>query len=157
MPGRKNNRSQSSSHKRPTERAKAMERARNTAPSQWGRRLARLVGDKFGVKMSDNHSKNVGTWQGKEIVIKCAKSPMPPVSVLMGMLDNIDCLWAVYVMPEGHAEIWVVDMHKVRANGYFTHGKKVQKRVEITRRKILSCGTQLGTISARDVDSCQIP
>jgi hypothetical protein len=134
-----------------------MEKARNTAPTQWGRRLARLVGDKFGAQMSENHSKNIGTWRGQAIVIKCAKSPMPPVSVLTTMLDHIDLLWAVYIMPEGHAEVWIVNAREVRLHGYFTHGHKAQKRVEINRRKITSLGTQLGTLSEREVDSCQIP
>jgi hypothetical protein len=100
MPGHKSVWAKTPRKKRPTERAKAMEKARNTAPTQWGRRLARLVGDKFGAQMSENHSKNVGSWRGQAIVIKCAKSPMPPVSVLTTMLDHIDLLWAVYIMPE---------------------------------------------------------
>jgi len=130
---------------------------RNTAPSQWGRRMARLVGEKFGVAMSDNWSKNVGTYQGKEIVIKCAKSPMPPVSVLIDMVDRIDQLWAVYIMLDGHAEVWIADMDKVRQAGYFTRGPNVQKRVEISLRKIVRIGTLLGTLSEEEVDSCQIP
>jgi hypothetical protein len=58
--------------------------------SQWGRRLARLVGEKFGVHMVENQAKNEGTYQRKDICIKCAKSPMPPVSVLTDMLDRVD-------------------------------------------------------------------
>lgn len=129
---------------------------KNTAPAQW-RRLARLMGEKFGVAMSPNFSKNEGTYQGRGIVIKCAKSPMPPVAVLETMLDRIYQVWAVYVMPEGGAEIWVVDTGKVREHGYFTHGPKVQKRVELYRRKIVQLGRLIGTVSAQEVESCDIP
>jgi hypothetical protein len=130
---------------------------KNVAPSQWGRRLARLVGAKFNVQMSLNQSKNEGTWRRKDIVIKCAKSTMPPVSVLVDMLERIDQLWAVYVMPDGAAEIWAVDADKVRLYGYFTHGPNVAKRVEIHRRKIIPIGKLIGTVSADEVESCRIP
>ncbi len=130
---------------------------KNIAPSQWGRRVARLVGDQFGVKMSLNMSKNEGIYRGKDIVIKCAKSPMPPVSVLIDMLDRIDDLWAVYLMLDGSAEVWSVPVDKVRANGYFTHGLKTQKRVEIYRRKIVHIGKLMGTIEPDDIESCRIP
>jgi hypothetical protein len=130
---------------------------KNVAPSQWGRRLARLVGDKFGVTMSENWSKNEGTWRRKDIVIKCAKSTMPPVSVLVTMLDRIDQLWAVYIVEDGGAEVWAVDVAKVREHGYFTHGPNVQKRVEIYRRKIAAIGKLLGRLSEEEVESCNIP
>jgi hypothetical protein len=130
---------------------------KNMAPSQWGRRLARAVGDKFGVRMSDNFSKNEGLYRGRNIAIKCAKSLMPPVSVLTDMLDRIDDLWAVYVTPEGGAEVWLLDIEKVRANGYFTHGPNVQKRVEIYHRKVVQAGRLLGTLSPEEVERCHIP
>lgn len=130
---------------------------KNAAPSQWGRRLARLVGEKFGVQMVENHAKNEGTYKGKDICIKCAKSPMPPVSILIEMLDRVDQLWAVYVMYDGTAEVWSVDSKKVRELGYFTHGEKVQKRVEIYLRRITPVGTLIGTLTEAEVESCRIP
>ena len=130
---------------------------KNTAPSQWGRRLARLVGHKFGVVMSDNFSKNEGTYRGKEIAIKCAKSSMPPIAILISMLDRLDEVWAVYLVHEGGAEIWAVDVQKVREHGYYTHGPNVQKRVEIYRRKIVQLGKLIGTLSPDEVESCEIP
>lgn len=130
---------------------------KNAAPSQWGRRLARLVGAKFGVEMVENQSKNEGNWRGKDIVIKCAKSPMPPVSVLVEMLDRLDFLWAVFIMPEGHADVWSVSVKALKDNGYFTSGEKVQKRVELHLKKAQALGTKVGTLDADDVDSCRIP
>ena len=130
---------------------------KNAAPSQWGRRLARFVGKKFGVQMVENHAKNEGSFRGKDICIKCAKSPMPPVSVLIEMLDRIDQLWAVYVQFDGSAQIWAIDAKKVREIGYFTHGEKVQKRVEIYLRHIMPEGTLVGTLTASEVESCRIP
>lgn len=130
---------------------------KNSAPSQWGRRMARLVGAKFDVDMDKNHSKNEGSIDGKEIVIKCAKSPMPPVSVLMTMLDRLDYLWAVFVMYEGYAEIWQIPIKKLKKKGYFTSGKKVQKRVEINLKKSRKLGTKIGTLTEEEVESCRIP
>jgi len=130
---------------------------KNAAPSQWGRRLARLVGAKFHVDMVDNYSKNEGTWKGKDIVIKCAKSPMPPVSVLVEMLDRLDYLWAVFIMFEGHADVWSIPVKALRDNGYFTSGAKVQKRVELHLKKAQALGTKIGSLTQDEVESCHIP
>lgn len=130
---------------------------KNVAPSQWGRRLARLVGAKFGVQMSPNHSKNEGTWKRRDIVIKCAKSTMPPVSVLIDMLERIDELWAVYLTSEGEAEVWSVPAREVRRLGYYTRGENVQKRVELSRRKLLPVAKLIGTMTREEVESCRIP
>ena len=130
---------------------------KNAAPSQWGRRLARLVGEKLGAQMVENHAKNEGNFAGKDICIKCAKSPMPPISVLIEMLDRVDEVWAVYVLQDNTAQIWSVDAKKVRELGYFTHGEKVQKRVEIHLRHIMPVGKLIGTLTQREVESCRIP
>lgn len=130
---------------------------KNAAPSQWGRRLARLVGAKFGVDMVENQSKNEGLWKGKDVVIKCAKSPMPPVSVLVEMLDRIDFLWAVFIMYEGHADVWSVPVKVLKDNGYFTSGEKVQKRVELHLKKAEALGTKIGSLTPDEVESCRIP
>ncbi|MEO6907111.1 MAG: hypothetical protein ABI210_04400 [Abditibacteriaceae bacterium] len=130
---------------------------KNAALSQWGRRLARHVGAKFGAEMVENQSKNEGNWRGKDIVIKCAKSPMPPVSVLVEMLDRLDFLWAVFIMPEGHADIWSVPVKALKDNGYFTSGEKVQKRVELHLKKAQVLGTKIGSLDSDEVDSCRIP
>lgn len=130
---------------------------RNIAPSQWGRRLARLVGEKFSVAMSDNYSKNEGRHRGKDIVIKCAKSQTPPISVLTEMLDRLDEVWAVFLTPDGGGEVWRVTAAAVREYGYQTHGVNVPRRVEIGLRKISVLGTLVGTLDADEVDSCHIP
>lgn len=127
------------------------------APSQWGRRLARLVGEKYGVTMSENRSKNEGVYRRRNIIIKCAKSPMPPVSVLTGTLERIDQLWAVYIMPEGGAEIWVVEVSRVREHGYFTRSRTVPQRVELFRRKIVLIGRLKGVLEREEVESCCVP
>ncbi|HVF11258.1 MAG TPA: hypothetical protein VNA16_10665 [Abditibacteriaceae bacterium] len=130
---------------------------KNAAPSQWARRLARLVGEKFGVVMSENHSKNEGTYRHRNVVIKCAKSPMPPVSVLVSTLERIDQLWAVYIMPEGNAEVWVVDAAQVREHGYFTRSRTAPERVELFRRKIMVIGKLMGTVEREEVEACYVP
>ena len=138
-------------------KGKRIEVEKNVAPSQWGRRLARLVGEKFGVQMVDNHAKNEGSHKGRDIVIKCAKSLMPPVSVLIDVLERIDDLWAVYLMPDGSAEVWSVSNKQVRDFSYFTHGANVQKRAEIYYRRIIPIGKKIGVMTEREVESCRIP
>lgn len=130
---------------------------KNVAPTQWGRRMARLVGEKFGVQMVENHARNEGVYRKKDIVIKCAKSIMPPVSVLNDVLDRVDELWAVYVMPEGHAEIWSITNAQVHKHAYFTHGPNVQKRAEIYLRHIIPIGKKIGELTEREVEACRIP
>jgi len=129
----------------------------NTAPSQWGRRLARLVGEKYGVQMSENRSKNEGTWRKKAVAIKCAKSLMPPVSLLTTMMERLDVLWAIYLTPDGGAQIWSIPIEAVREHGYFTRGPNVQKRVEVYHRKAKLIGKLMGTLSPQEVESCEIP
>jgi len=129
----------------------------NVAPSQWGRRLARLVGAKYGVQMSQNWSKNEGVIGGKTVVIKCAKSTVPPVTVLISMLERLDDLWAVYLMPDGGAELWVVPIDAVRQYGYWTHGANVRHRIELSRRKVVRLGYLKGMLLPHEVESCDIP
>ncbi len=129
----------------------------NAAPSQWARRLARVVGAKFGVQMSPNHANNRGEFGARSVVIKCAKSTMPPVSVLASMLNDLDELWAVFVLPSGRAEVWTIPIAQVEKYAYQTRGPKVQKRLEITRRRILNRGQLLGILEVDEVEACRIP
>ena len=130
----------------------------NQAPSQWGRRLARAVGEKFGVQMVPNHARNEGTWGNRDIVIKCAKSTMPPVSVLFTTLERIDDVWAVFVMSDGSAEVWSAPVKVVLAYGHHTRPRKnIVPRVEITRRKLAPHAKLLGTMSPEEVAECRIP
>jgi len=130
---------------------------RNIAPTQWGRRLARLVGDKFGVAMSDNYSKNEGRLRGKDLVIKCAKSQTPPISVLTEMLERLDEVWAVFLTPDGGAEVWRITAKEMHNYGYQTHGPNVPRRVELGRKKIAAIGKLVGNLDSDEVDSCHIP
>ncbi len=107
--------------------------------------------------MSSNHANNRGEFASKSVVIKCAKSTTPPVSVLVSMLNDLDELWAVFIVPSGRAEVWVVPIAQLEKRGYHTRGPKVQKRIEITRRRILNCGELLGTLEANEVEACRIP
>jgi hypothetical protein len=132
----------------------------NTAPSQWSRRLARAVGARFGAQMVLNQARNEGQWQGLEIAIKCAKSVAPPISVLVSMLDRLDEVWAVFVLPSGAAEVWRVPIARLRRHGYFTRpgrSDKASARVEIRRRKVMQCGTLLGVLDPEEVHACRIP
>lgn len=141
----------------PPKREEREKPERNSAPTQWGRRLARRIGDKFGVKMVDNHAKNIGVYRGKKIIIKCAKSITPPVSILESNLERTDELWAVYLMPEGHADIYAINIADVRRIGYKTRGLGADCRLELTLKKVRLSGQFIGTLGEADVEACHIP
>jgi hypothetical protein len=111
--------------------------------------------------MVSNHARNEGSWQGLEIVIKCAKSTSPPISVLLSMLDRLDEVWAVFVLPSGEAEVWRLPISRLRRHGHFTRsGKnpiKTPARVEIRRPKVARSGELLGHLEGDAVDACRIP
>ncbi len=130
---------------------------KNQAPSQWGRRLARIVGDKFGVKMSSNFARNEGTFGKKDIVIKCAKSTSPPIFVLTDTLDRVDEVWGVFLTAEDEAEVWSITSRQVREFAYFTTGPNVQSRAEINYRKVKPLGKLVGLLTADEVAACRIP
>lgn len=130
---------------------------KNQAPSQWGRRLARVVGQKFGVKMSSNFARNEGTHGRKDIVIKCAKSTSPPIFVLTDTLDRVDEVWGVFLTDDDSAEIWSISARQVREFAYFTSGPNVQSRAEINYRKVRPIGKLVGHLTAAEVEDCRIP
>jgi hypothetical protein len=107
--------------------------------------------------MVENHARNEGTYRGRDVVIKCAKSLMPPVSVLVDVLDRVDEMWAVYILPEGHAEVWSITDKQIRENAYFTRGANVQRRAEIYYRHIVPIGKKIGELTEDEVESCRIP
>ncbi len=110
--------------------------------------------------MVPNQSRNEGQWQGREVAIKCAKSTAPPVSVLVSMLDRLDEVWAVFVLPSGEAEVWRLSIAHLRRHGHFTRAGRSGKapaRVEIRRRKVMQSGTLLGMLEADSVLACRIP
>ena len=129
----------------------------NEAPSQWGRRLARAVGAHFGVTMSPNHAKNEGTFGNRDIVIKCAKSTTPPVSVLSSMLERLDDVWAVFILADGSAEVWTAPARVIRKHAHQTRGLKAAPRFEITRRRLSPHAKLVGVLPVAEVERCRIP
>lgn len=129
----------------------------NRAPSAWGRRLARLVGANFGVNMVADRSKNEGTHGRTCVVIKCAKSPVPPIFVSAEMLQRVDEVWGVFVTYGQGAEIWSCPAEFVRRNAYFTRNPKIMPRAEITLRTMKRGGTMIGKVSQEEIESCHIP
>ncbi len=110
--------------------------------------------------MVANQARNEGAWQGREVAIKCAKSTSPPISVLVSMLDRLDEVWAVFVLPSGEAEVWRLSIVHLRRHGHFTRAGRSGKappRVEIRRRKVVQSGVLLGLLEAEEVEACHIP
>ncbi|RYG75540.1 hypothetical protein EON80_00380 [bacterium] len=129
----------------------------NRAPSAWGRRLARLVGANFGVNMVSDRSKNEGAHGKTNVVIKCAKSPVPPIFISAEMLQRVDEVWGVFVTYGEGAQIWSCPADFVRRNAYFTRNPKIMPRAEITLRTMKRGGTLIGTVTQDEIDACHIP
>jgi hypothetical protein len=128
----------------------------NQAPVAWGRRLARLVGEKFGVQMISDRAKNEGTRSKTRIVIKCAKSPFPPIFVTLEMLERTDEVWGVFLHEEG-GEVWSCPASYVRRVAYVTRNPKIAPRASIGLKKMRRGGQLIGIISQDEVESCHIP
>ena len=110
--------------------------------------------------MVANQARNEGEWRGRQVAIKCAKSTAPPISVLVSMLDRLDEVWAVFVLPSGQAEVWRLSIPHLRRHGHFTRlgrSGKAPARVEIRRRKVAASGELLGHLEAAEVEACRIP
>jgi hypothetical protein len=143
--------------KKATPRVRRPDDEVNRAPGSWGRRLARLVGTNFGVQMVADRSKNEGTRGKTCVVIKCAKSPVPPIFISAEMLQRVDEVWGVFVTYGDGAQIWSCPAEFVRRNAYFTRNPKIMPRAEITLRTMKRGGTLIGTVSQAEIESCNIP
>jgi hypothetical protein len=129
----------------------------NRAPSAWGRRLARLVGANFGVNMVADRSKNEGAHGKTNVVIKCAKSPVPPIFISAEMLQRVDEVWGVFVIYGEGAQVWSCPAEFVRRNAYFTRNPKIMPRAEITFKTMKRGGQMIGTVTQAEVEACHIP
>ncbi|HEX9998745.1 MAG TPA: hypothetical protein VGB45_16540 [Abditibacterium sp.] len=129
----------------------------NLAPQAWGRRVARLVGEQFGVKMVSNRSKNEGERGDTRVVIKCAKSQSPPIFISVEMLARVDEVWGVFLIHGEGAQIWSCSAAHVKRCAHFSRNPKTMPRAEITLKKIQRAGTLLGTLSESEIEECHIP
>ena len=129
----------------------------NLAPQAWGRRVARLVGEQFGVKMVSNRSKNEGERGETRVVIKCAKSQSPPIFISVEMLARVDEVWGVFLIHGQGAQIWSCSAAHVKRAAHFSRNPKTMPRAEITLKKIQLAGTLLGTLSQTEIEECHVP
>jgi hypothetical protein len=129
----------------------------NLAPVAWGRRLARLVGSKFHVKMSLDRSKNEGVRRKTRIVIKCAKSHSAPIFVSVDMLARADEVWGVFLFVGQGAEIWKCDAHFVRRAAYINRSSQKMARAELRFKAMQRGGVLIGHLSEIEIESCRIP
>ncbi|PQV64788.1 hypothetical protein B1R32_10355 [Abditibacterium utsteinense] len=129
----------------------------NLAPVAWGRRVARLVGDKFGVQMVADRSKNEGARGKTRVVIKCAKSRVAPIFVLTQMLSRVDEVWGIFLIHGEGAQVWSCDAAFVRRAAYFSRNAKVMPRAELRFKAMQRGGTLIGNLSEAEIESCHVP
>lgn len=83
------------------------------AADEWGRTTARAIAHKLGAEMKSKTS-NEATFNGKNIVIKCAATATDSVGVTFKMLDRLDSIVAAFQRNNGSFELWRLPADKFR-------------------------------------------
>lgn len=123
----------------------------------WGRRLARMVGRRFGVRMSRNRALNEGELSGVSLVIKCAKSDKAPIQISKNTLERVQEVWGVFLDEEDNAHIWKANSRDVRRLAYYYSPRDGVPYYSIRLHRLRRIAEHQGVIAGRDVHRCEIP
>ena len=129
----------------------------NQAPLMWGRRLARLVGRRMGVKMSRNRAINEGTLGQMPVIIKCAKSYGAPIQVSAASLERVSEVWGVFLSPVDDGEIWRASAADFKRVAYFYAPREGTPYYSIRYSRFKRIATRAATVPADDVLRVEIP
>ena len=83
------------------------------AADEWGRKTARAIASELGAEMKSATS-NEATFNGKNIVIKCAAPATDSVGVTFKMLDRLDSIVAAFQRADGSFDLWRLPADKFR-------------------------------------------
>ncbi len=129
----------------------------NQGPTMWGRRLARLVGRRYGVKMSRNRAINEGTLDRTPVIIKCAKSYQAPIQVSATSLERVSEIWGVFLSEVDDGEIWRAPAAEFKKLAYFYAPREGVPYYSIRYTRFKRIATHAGTVPAKDVLRVEIP
>ena len=83
------------------------------AADDWGRKTARAIASELGAEMKSATS-NEATFNGKNIVIKCAAPATDSVGVTFKMLDRLDSVVAAFQRTDGSFDLWRLPADRFR-------------------------------------------
>jgi len=127
------------------------------APSLWHRRLARLVGRKWGIRMERKGNLSEGTLDGRVIAIRCAKSKTPPIAVTAATLERVHEVWGVFLTQTDAAQIYSLPASDFKRLAYFYAPRNGPPIYTIRLRRFSSRATLVGTLSEEEVAGIEIP
>ena len=129
----------------------------NQGPTMWGRRLARLVGRRYGVKMSRNRAINEGTLDRTPVIIKCAKSYQAPIQVSAASLERVTEVWGVFLSAVDDGEIWRAPASEFKKLAYYYAPREGVPYYSIRYTRFKRIAAHAGTVPAKDVLRVEIP
>lgn len=129
----------------------------NQAPLMWGRRLARLVGRRYGVKMSRNRALNEGMWERTPVIIKCAKSYGAPIQISANSLERVGEVWGVFLSEVDDAEVWHASAAEFKKLAYYYAPRDGVPYYLMRYKRFKRIATHAGTVPAKDVLRVEIP
>ena len=129
----------------------------NQAPLMWGRRLARLVGRRYGIKMSRNRAINEGMWERTPIIIKCAKSYQAPIQVSANSLERVGEVWGVFLSETDDGEVWRAPATEFKKLAYYYAPRDGVPYYMMRYKRFKRIATHAGTLPAKDVLRVEIP
>ena len=123
----------------------------------WGRRLARLVGAKWKVKMSSNRALNEGMHGQIPIVIKCAKSTGAPIQVSRATLERVSEVWGVFLSETDSAPVWKLSVRDFKRVASFYSPRNGTPHYVIRYKRFTREAELLGTVASEEVEGVEIP
>lgn len=129
----------------------------NQAPQMWGRRLARLVGRRYGVKMSRNRALNEGTFERTPIIIKCAKSYQAPIQISANSLERVGEVWGVFLSAVDDGEVWRAPAAEFKKLAYYYAPREGTPSYMMRYSRFKRIATLAGVVPAEDVLRVEIP
>ena len=129
----------------------------NQAPAMWGRRLARLVGRRYGVKMSRNRALNEGMFERTPIIIKCAKSYRAPIQISANSLERVGEVWGVFLSEVDDGEVWRAPAAEFKKLAYYYAPRGGAPFYSMRYSRFKRIATHAGTLPAKEVLRVEIP
>ena len=127
------------------------------APSLWHRRLARLVGRKWGVQMERKRNLSEGTLDGRLIAIRCAKSKTPPITVSAATLERVNEVWGVFLTQTDAAQIYSLSAADFKRTACFYSPRNGQPHYCARLSRFSRHAQLIGTVPEEEVEAIGIP
>ncbi len=137
--------------------AKPRKPANPEAPTQWHRRLARLVGRKWGVQMDPRGNVSEGVLDGRVIAIRCAKSKTPPITVTAATLERVHEVWGVFLTQTDAAQIYALSAAQFKRTASFYSPRNGQPHYTARLSRFARHARLIGTVPEEEVGEIGIP